>query len=143
METPISFEQLIDLLTRNFADLETKALQESGLAELSMKQIVYLDHIAELERPTYSDLARRFNVSKPSVTAIVNRLIQKGYVEKIPSETDKRTSHILLTQKGRRLSEAHQNVHRKIAQHFAGVLSHEELHQFGRLLFKVLKSNAG
>jgi DNA-binding MarR family transcriptional regulator len=138
---PHEFEQIIQLLTHNFADLESKALQESGLAELSMKQIVCLDTIARLERPTFSEMALQLQVSKPSVTAIIARLIQKGYVQKVPSDSDRRVSHILLTEKGRRLSEAHQNFHRKIAGHFAAILDPDELRQLGRLLYKVVKAN--
>jgi DNA-binding MarR family transcriptional regulator len=137
------FEQVIQLLTHNFADLESKSLHESGLAELSMKQIVYLDTIARLERPTFSELAAQFSVSKPSVTAIIARLIQKGYVQKIKSDADRRVSHILLTEKGRRLSEAHQNFHRKIARHFAAILEPDEMRQLGLLLYKVVKAGMG
>jgi DNA-binding MarR family transcriptional regulator len=140
MEQPVSFDAVIELLTRHFAELETKALQESGLGELSMKQIVYLDTVAALDRPTFTDLANRLGVSKPSVTAIIGRLIQKGYVEKIPSNEDRRVSHIVLTEKGRSLSSAHQNFHRKIARHFAGALDAAEMHQLGQLLYKALKS---
>jgi DNA-binding MarR family transcriptional regulator len=137
------FEQVIRLLTHNFADLESKALHESGLAELSMKQIVCLDTIARLERPTFSELALNLGVSKPSVTAIIAKLLSKGYVQKIQSEADRRVSHVLLTDKGRQLSQAHQNFHRKIAQHFAGVLDPLELQQLGRLLYKVVKAGVG
>ena len=137
------FEQVIRLLTHNFADLESKALHESGLAELSMKQIVCLDTIARLERPTFSELALHLGVSKPSVTAIIAKLLSKGYVQKIQSEADRRVSYVLLTDKGRLLSQAHQNFHRKIAQHFAGVLDPLELQQLGRLLYKVVKAGLG
>ena len=75
MEPP-AFDQLIAILTRSFAELESQALSESELGELSMKQLVYLDMIASLDRPTFSDLARSLGVSKPSVTAIVSRFMQ-------------------------------------------------------------------
>jgi len=135
-----NFEHVIQLLTHNFADLESKALQESGLAELSMRQVLCLDTIYRLERPTFSEMALQLEVSKPSVTAIVGKLIQKGYAQKIQSQADHRVSYILLTEKGRRLSEAHQAFHRKIAQHFAAILDADEMHQLGRLLYKVVKS---
>jgi len=43
-----------------------------------MKQILYLDTIAGLGKPTSSELAKRFEISKPSMTALVGKLIQKG-----------------------------------------------------------------
>ena len=139
MESP-AFDQLIAILTRSFAELESQALNESELAELSMKQLVYLDTIASLDHPTFSDLAKQMQVSKPLVTAIVGKLIQKGYVEKVQSAEDRRAFHLLLTDKGKTLSQMHENIHRRIAEHFTHALDDHELHQFARLLNKALKS---
>jgi DNA-binding MarR family transcriptional regulator len=137
---PTAFDQLIAILTRSFAELESQALNESELAELSMKQLVYLDTIARLDHPTFSDLARSLGVSKPSVTAIVSKLMHKGYVEKVQSAEDHRTFHVLLTDKGKALNQMHDHIHRRIAEHFTHALDENELHQFARLLNKALKS---
>jgi DNA-binding MarR family transcriptional regulator len=137
---PPDFDQLISILTRSFAELESQALNESELAELSMKQLVYLDTIARLDHPTFSDLAKSLGVSKPSVTAIVRKLLQKGYVEKVQSAEDRRAFYVLLTEKGKDLSLLHDNIHRRIAKHFSQALDENELNQFARLLSKALKS---
>jgi DNA-binding MarR family transcriptional regulator len=134
-----SFDQVIDLLTRFFAQQEADALQSAEFSELSMKQIVYLETIAALERPTFSDLARRLEVSKPSVTAIVDKLVQKGYVERVQSAEDKRAYHILLTAKGASLSEIHHQIHQHIARHFSEALTAAELDQLAGLLHKVIR----
>jgi DNA-binding MarR family transcriptional regulator len=105
-----------------------------------MKQLVYLDTIASLDHPTFSDLAKHMQVSKPSVTAIVGKLVQKGYVEKVQSAEDRRAFHVPLTDKGKTLSQMHENIHRRIAEHFTHALDDHELHQFARLLNKALKS---
>ncbi len=138
MDERFSFEQIIAVLTGTFAQLEAKALQENDFADLSMKQIVYLDEIAGLEKPTPSDLAKKFGISKPSVTAMLGKLIQKGYVEKVPSETDRRSFFVLLTEKGRAIHEAHTAIHRQIAQHFSDALDESELFQLAALLHKAL-----
>jgi DNA-binding MarR family transcriptional regulator len=142
MEDLISFDQLIDVLIRIFGELESKALQESELSELSLKQMVYLESIARMEQPTFSDLARRLGVSKPSVTAIVSKLIEKGYVEKMQSAEDKRIFYILLTEKGHGLNKMHSNLHRQIANHFSSALEPSEINQLGLLLHKVILSIA-
>ena len=139
MSLPASFDQIVAILTRTFAELETQALQESELANLTMKQIVYLDTIARMQSPSFSDLAKQLDVSKPSVTAIVHKLLKNGYVQKVQSAEDKRTFHILLTEKGRELTAIHDNLHQRIAQHFTAVLNEAEMHQLGRLLHKALK----
>ncbi len=91
-----------------------------------MKQLVYLDTIARLDHPTFSDLARNLRVSKPSVTAIVGKLLQKGYVEKVRSAEDRRAFYVLMTEKGQALSRLHDNIHRRIAEHFTQALDENE-----------------
>ena len=141
MKPTSPFEQAIALLTRQFAESEAQALQESELSELSMKQIVYLETIAEMEKPTPSDLAKALKVSKPSITAIIARLVEKGYVHKAFSESDRRSFRVLLTEKGHALSDMHRNLHRKIATHFASVLDESELQLLARLISKVINSS--
>jgi DNA-binding MarR family transcriptional regulator len=140
MDHPHSFEEIIAIMTRIFAELESKAVQESELTNLSMKQLVYLETIAEMRQPTFGDLAKKLGISKPSVTAIVGKLMQNGYVEKVQSQDDRRSFTVLLTEKGRNLSRIHENLHRKIAAHFAAALDEGELHQLADLLHKAMKS---
>jgi len=139
MNHAISIDWIIAILTRSFAQLESRTLQESELADLSMKQLVYLDSIAKMDSPTSSDLARKLEVSKPSVTAIVSKLIQKGYVQKVQSNEDKRSHFLFLTKKGEELSQIHENIHHQIAQHFASALDATELNQLAFLLKKVVE----
>lgn len=134
--------QIIDLLTHNFAQLEAQAFQESELTDLSMKQVVYLEIISRLENPTFSDLARELGVSKPSVTAIFIRLSQKGYLTKVQSADDRRTFFIHLTEKGKALQQVHENLHRKIAEHFASALTQDELAHLGKLLQKIVETGS-
>jgi DNA-binding MarR family transcriptional regulator len=140
METDHSFDQLIGLITRYIAEQESDNLKIGELAELSMRQIVYLETIAALGEPTFSDLAHRLGISKPSVTAIVDKLIQKGYLERVQSDADRRVFHVHLTEKGRHLSETHHAVHARIAGQIAQALSGPELAEFARLLQKIIQS---
>lgn len=47
-----------------------------------------------------------FRIAKPSVTTMVNELIRKGYLMKVPSETDRRSYTVCMTSKGRELVAA-------------------------------------
>jgi len=133
MDPSTSFDKTIDLLSRAFAELE------SELADLSMKQIIYLETIARLGKPTFSELAKRLGVTRSSVTGIITKLIQKGYVQKIQSSDDRRSFNILLTEKGQGLSEMHKNLHHKIAELISRNLSERELSQLAVLLDKIVK----
>ncbi len=134
------FDRLIALITSFIARQESDALKSGDFSELSMKQIVYLETIAGIGHPTYGDLARHFGISKPSVTAIVDKLIQKGYLERVQSDADRRVFHVHLTEKGSQLSAAHHEIHAKIARQMSSALSEAEFAQFARLLQKISRS---
>lgn len=55
--------------------------------------------IGALNNPTINEFASFVNISSPNATYKVNSLIQKGYVEKVQSETDKREYHLKVTDK--------------------------------------------
>lgn len=45
------------------------------------------------------DIEHYFHISNPTVTGILNRLSQKGYIERIKSEDDRRIHYIQITKK--------------------------------------------
>lgn len=45
------------------------------------------------------DIEHYFHISNPTVTGILNRLSQKGYIERVKSEDDRRVHYIQITQK--------------------------------------------
>lgn len=55
--------------------------------------------IGALNQPTINEFAGFMNLSSPNATYRVNSLIQKGYVVKVQSETDKREYHLHVTDK--------------------------------------------
>jgi DNA-binding MarR family transcriptional regulator len=140
MAAPLSFNRIIDVVTHLFAELESQALNESELVELTMRQVLYLETIARMESPTFSELARQLDVSKPSVTAAVTKLMEKGYVKKVQSAEDRRSFTILLTEKGRALSQMHDQLHRRIAEHFTRALNETEQQQLVQLMAKVIQA---
>jgi MarR family transcriptional regulator for hemolysin len=49
------------------------------------------------------ELANRLGVEGPSVVALVDRLVKAGLVQRVPSETDRRIKHVVLTEAGLQL----------------------------------------
>lgn len=133
-------ERTIDGLIRQISLAEARATHELELTDLSMKQMVYLETIARLGRPTFSELAYELKVTRPSVSAIFRKLELRGYVAREPSTEDRRSFHIVLTERGRALQAAHENLHRKIAAHIASFLTDDERIELMRLLDKVLSN---
>ena len=66
---------------------------------LSAMEAFALEVIGMLGKPTVGQFAEFLNISQSNATYKVNHLIQKGYVEKIPSQEDRREIHLQVTDK--------------------------------------------
>ena len=138
--TAETLEPFIEIVSRLIAKMETQAIGQEQFAELSMRQVYYLETILRMEAPTFGDVAQKLGLTKPSVTAIVDKLIQKGYVEKIQSEKDRRTYHIVPTSKAAEFAQLHENTHRLMAKILTQNLDEPEIEQMAVLLKKVLQN---
>ena len=72
-------------------------------ADLGQSEFSVLNHFIRVgDNKTPSRLARIFQVTKPSMTAIVAKLEAKGYVQVTPGKTDRRQKFVTITEAGRR-----------------------------------------
>ena len=132
-------EKVIDSASKILAEMEMRAFRDERFSELSMRQMLYLNTIIHLGHPTFSDLAKELDVSKPSVTANVATLIRKGYVQKVQDHEDLRTFHIVITPKAEAFNDLHQNIHKDLARHLASQLEPNEIDQLSTLLSKAFE----
>ena len=80
------------------ADMQSKRIaKESGL---TTAQVVILRSLRELGEVTSSRLSDQVNLSLGTVTTIMDRLEQRGLVERYRSSSDRRVVHARLTQAG-------------------------------------------
>jgi DNA-binding MarR family transcriptional regulator len=138
MSDPEVVEKAIAMISRLMGDLEAEAFEQEGFSDLSMRQMLYLETISQMKNPTFSDLANKLSVTKPSVTAIIKKLIKMGYVNKVQSKEDLRVYHILLAPKGEKFTEIHDKTHRLLAGKLTQNLNPKEIHHMAVLLKKAL-----
>ena len=69
--------------------------------DLSASQYFILQLLAVEERYTSSEIAGALDVTLSAVTNLSNKLVGKGYVKRVPSETDRRSAYLQLTEQGR------------------------------------------
>ncbi len=74
-----------------------------GMSKLQLNQLHYLKVIDRTVDITFGKLAEILNITKPSVTEIVNKLVKLNCVEKKRSHMDKRIFYIKLTETGRNI----------------------------------------
>lgn len=134
--TPL--ELTIARITQMIADMEAEVFSQDGFSDLSMRQVLYMETIARLGHPSFSDLANALEITRPSVTASVAKLIRSGYVQKVQDGDDRRSFHIVLTARGRKFTQIHKNMHRKVVEALIARLSGAEISQLAVLLNKSL-----
>lgn len=127
----------VERISQLMGELESKAFELEGFAEVTMRQMLYLETIARLSRPTFSDLAEDLHVTPPSVSAIIKKLIRLGYVQKQQSSQDGRVYYLSLTKQGRRFNSLHDEVHQILAQRIIQNLTGEEIDELAELLGKI------
>ncbi|GMA97761.1 MarR family transcriptional regulator [Pelosinus sp. IPA-1] len=108
------------------------------LPNLTVKQYYYLDVISRMNNPTYSKIAEKFKVTKPAVTALVNRLINLGYLGRVQSEEDRRVYYIWISDKGKKLIEINNNAANAYARYVEGCLTKDELESYAQILEKII-----
>ncbi len=113
------------------------------MSKISINHIEYLEVIQNMEKPTLSDIAIEFTFSKPSVTFMVNKLIEQGLVKKVRSEADKRVFYVELTELGKLLIEIQLNIYRDFAKNLEKILGNEEVEILAGLLNKGLRAVKG
>jgi DNA-binding MarR family transcriptional regulator len=141
MQQQTALEKFIAYASALMAEMESQAFQDERFAELSMRQMFYLNTIIRMGHPTFSDLARALAVTKPSVTALVTTLIKKGYVKKVQDDEDRRAFHIVLTPQGVQFEQLHASIHKRLADLLASRLNGDDVEQLACLMEKALQTD--
>jgi len=130
--------ELIEIITKLIGDLEAQFIKKFQEEGFTARQIVYIETINTLDNPNLGEIAKALKLSKPSVTAIVNKLASKGYVDKFQSDEDRRSFHVHLSAQGKNLVKMHAETHNKIVDMLQDNLDGRELKKLVTLLNKVL-----
>lgn len=72
---------------------------QSREATLTTVETFCMEIIQALNKPTINEFASFIQISPPNAAYKVNSLIQKGYLEKVRSESDRREYHLCPTPK--------------------------------------------
>ncbi len=124
-------EQLNDLIVETFHSInkmEEQTIKRFTKINLSISEIHLVEAAAKggEKGRTISDLAADLDITLPSVTVATNKLIKKGYAEKVKSEQDGRVVYVRLTPKGHKVNSGHKYFHRNLTRSVAAALTEEE-----------------
>ena len=99
-ESEISLPALIGRTRSAVVARLEQMLAEQGF-DLSFTQYLVLKHLAHFGELSATDLARNLAHDAGAMTRVVDKLSDKGYVRRHPSETDRRAMRIELSEAGR------------------------------------------
>lgn len=108
-----------------------------GVAEMTVTQINYLKIIDSTDNMTFSLLAEKTKITKPSVSDLINKLVALGCVYKEPCTADKRVTYIRLSEKGTNIARYEQTAVKNLMKKIMQSLSENEIEELIKLLNKV------
>jgi len=111
-------------------DLEEQAVAESSSKDLSITEIHTLVAIGRGRPKTMTHVANLLGIKVSTLTIAINKLVKKGYVERLRDQQDRRIVRIQLTALGMEAVEAHETFHENMIEEALSHISEEELHKF-------------
>jgi MarR family transcriptional regulator, organic hydroperoxide resistance regulator len=91
------------------------------------------------EKYTMKELAERIHRTKPTVTVLIDKLVEHGYVVKEKSATDNRVTYIKITEKGLALKPTFDAISEKLNAIIYGSLTDEEAKYMEDMLCKIFQ----
>jgi DNA-binding MarR family transcriptional regulator len=132
-------EGIIARLSAYMGRMEEEAKEQYNFKELTLTKMHYLETISTLNNPNLTELAITMKLTKPTVTVLVDKLIEKELVTKVQSDADRRSTHLHLTEKGKLINQMHQYAHRRIVEEICKKITNDETVQLMMLLEKIMK----
>ena len=96
--------------------IQEKVVSKSSNERISRTEMHMLETIEESQKATLTCIADELGITKATASVSVARLATKGFIEKIKSDRDKRTTILKLTEKGEMCCNNHRQFHEMMVQ---------------------------
>lgn len=113
----------------------------SHISELSTTEISILQLLHDDPNIILKEICTRLNIPKSTLTSAVNRLVKKGYVERVSSSSDKRAFSLHITEEGAAVQKAHLELEYSYLTQMLDRLDGREVETLLRLLKKTIGSD--
>jgi DNA-binding MarR family transcriptional regulator len=98
--------------------------------DMTNDQYYLLRYIKKKAKCTSTELASMFGVNKSAITAMTNRLVKKGLLQRTRDQNDRRVVYLTLTERGNEwITETEERIH-KLVESFITKFSEEEIEAF-------------
>lgn len=115
-------------------------LRQSGIQEFNGAQGRILYVLWQEDNLPIVELSKRTSLAKTTLTSMLDRMEDNGFLLRVYDETDRRMIRIVLTPRAQELSEKYYEVSRMMVELFYKGFSEEEIEAFERSLEHILKN---
>ncbi len=140
----IEFGSSLYKLYHSVVKLEAGAVRESkGCADLTVNELNLLECIRSLTKgsagPTISAIANELDITRPSTTVAVNKLVNKKMVIKSDCANDGRSVRVRLSAKGEKAYGAHHTYQNSLVKDAKEYFSEKEFDEIAGSIDKLKK----
>ncbi len=106
----------------------------------SKSHILILEYLASEGPKRPSAIAERLKVTTGGVTVLTTKLLKAGFIERTPSENDRRAAQISITEEGLEILKQSRSQIDTLINHLFGMLSEEEIKTLHTIFKKCVES---
>ena len=135
-----NLEQILNTILHSSEILEEEMKQESNLNNLTSRQLFCIELIKNMQNPSLTELAKKMDIAKASISVMIERLEKHNFIYKVTSDKDRRTAHVHLTKEGEKAATLHAELHKRISELLTEEMTESEKEILIVLLNKSIKS---
>ena len=130
------------LLMSNHLSLQKKIMAVLKPLGLSTGQPKVLDHLRYHNGASQKDIAHACHIEPASLTSILNRMEEKGLIERKMLNGNRRTFHIFMTESGKKNQKLVEETFEKIEETALNNVSEEEQKVFMEIFLRIYRNLA-
>ena len=139
MQKSESISMLLKKVTNEYEKQLNQLLMSHGLTASQCAVLQYLFE-TEKEYTNQIDIEQHLNLKNPTVTGLLKRLDEKGYVLIVPSNQDKRKKNVYLTEQAYRMQRKIQQNSKNMDKKLFRGMKKTEIETLKRHLNKILQN---
>ena len=129
-------------IVSNYMDKDmNNCLSDYNITRSQMGILIYIQ-VAECKNieANQVDIEKEFNLKNPTVTGLINRLEEKGYIKRVRSDKDKRYNKLELTESGREILNKGKRKAQENEEKLLKILTDNEIKELKRILTKIVNN---
>jgi DNA-binding MarR family transcriptional regulator len=131
---------IVRLINRVRVELIDALDRELASYDISAPQLIVLACLANEDATSPGNICKSMSYDPGAMTRMIDRLQQKGLVERIPNPADRRATRLMLTPAGRALYPQLLAAKERVQAQFLRGFSAAEVNELERLLHRMLEN---